>query len=78
MKALTEGAKSAQNLEQLLNTLPAAERSNVLKVLRDPATYTGIKKAAGSTIAGVSQREPKIPPPDGAGGINDMNPRLGQ
>lgn len=77
LAALTEGAKSAANFEKLLDTLPAAERGEVLRVLRDPATYRGIQRAAGAGIAGISDRSQPLPPPSGMGGINDMSPRLG-
>jgi len=36
---LREGALSGKNALELLNTLPAAERSKVLKVLTDPSTW---------------------------------------
>jgi hypothetical protein len=75
--ALTEAAKSAQNFERLINTLPAAERGEVLKALRDPATFREIQRKAGGAIAGVSDRDRSVPPPSGAAGINDMSPRLG-
>jgi uncharacterized protein YerC len=75
--ALTEAAKSAQNFERLINTLPAAERGEVLKVLSDPATFREIQRKAGGAIAGVSDRDRSVPPPSGAAGINDMSPRLG-
>jgi hypothetical protein len=42
---LREGALSGKNSLELLNTLPAVERSKVLKVLTDPSTW-GAKGAA--------------------------------
>lgn len=44
---LREGALSGKNALELLNTLPAVERSKVLKVLTDPSTW-GAKGAAAA------------------------------
>ena len=41
MKNLTEGAKSAKNFDDLLNTLPAVERNKVLSAIKDPSTWGG-------------------------------------
>lgn len=46
LEKLTEGAKTAQSFEELLNTLPATERNAVIKVLRDPKTWEPVTKAA--------------------------------
>lgn len=46
LKKLTEGAKSAQSFEELINTLPATERNAVLRAMRDPNTWKGVTKAA--------------------------------
>jgi hypothetical protein len=47
---LREGALSGKNSLELLNTLPAIERSKVLKVLTDPSTW-GAKGAAATRAA---------------------------
>lgn len=47
---LREGALSGKNSLELLNTLPAIERSKVLKVLTDPSTW-GAKGAAVTRAA---------------------------
>jgi hypothetical protein len=47
---LREGALSGKNALELLNTLPAAERSKVLKVLTDPSTW-GNRGAAAARAA---------------------------
>jgi hypothetical protein len=47
---LREGAVSGKNSLELLNTLPAIERSKVLKVLTDPSTW-GAKGAAATRAA---------------------------
>jgi hypothetical protein len=47
---LREGALSGKNALELLNTLPAAERSKVLKVLTDPSTW-GARGAAATRAA---------------------------
>jgi len=49
---LREGALSGKNSLELLNTLPAIERSKVLKVLTDPSTW-GAKGAAATRAASV-------------------------
>jgi hypothetical protein len=49
---LREGALSGKNSLELLNTLPAVERSKVLKVLTDPLTW-GAKGAAVTRAATV-------------------------
>jgi hypothetical protein len=47
---LREGALSGKNALELLNTLPAVERSKVLKVLTDPSTW-GTRGAAATRAA---------------------------
>jgi hypothetical protein len=47
---LREGALSGKNALELLNTLPATERSKVLKVLTDPSTW-GNRGAAAARAA---------------------------
>jgi hypothetical protein len=42
---LTKAAETAESFDQLLNTLPAFERTKVLKIIRDPASY-GLAKGA--------------------------------
>ena len=51
---LREGALSGKNSLELLNALPAAERSKVLKVLTDPSTW-GAKGAAAARAAVLPQ-----------------------
>jgi hypothetical protein len=51
---LREGALSGKNALELLNALPAAERSKVLKVLTDPSTW-GAKGAAVARAAVLPQ-----------------------
>lgn len=49
---LTEGAKSGQNLDRVLSTLPATERSRVLKILSNPQEWglsPGIERATIAT-----------------------------
>lgn len=45
MTQLTEAAKTAKSFDELLNTLPASERNAILKALKDPKTYEGLKEA---------------------------------
>jgi len=45
VRALTEASKTTKDFDKLLNTLPAVERSKVLRVLNNPAEW-GISKAA--------------------------------
>jgi hypothetical protein len=44
MAQLTEAAKTAKSFDELLNTLPASERNAILKALKDPKTYAGLKE----------------------------------
>lgn len=44
MAQLTEAAKTAKSFDELLNTLPASERSAILKALKDPKNWQGAKK----------------------------------
>jgi hypothetical protein len=44
MTQLTEAAKTAKSFDELLNTLPASERNAILKALKDPKTYEGLKE----------------------------------
>jgi uncharacterized protein YjgD (DUF1641 family) len=44
MAKLTEAAKTAKSFDELLNTLPASERNAILKALKDPKTYAGLKE----------------------------------
>jgi hypothetical protein len=53
---LREGALSGKNALELLNTLPAAERSKVLKVLTDPSTW-----GAGGATATRAATMPSAP-----------------
>jgi hypothetical protein len=58
MTQLTEAAKTAKSFDELLNTLPAIERNAVLKALKDPKTYEGLKetgkKFTGAGAMGVN------------------------
>lgn len=72
---LTEGAKSAQNFERLINTLPAVERSRVLATLNDPTFWQQFKSTAGATAAGMQEaRKKKQAPtqPSQMGGVTAM------
>jgi hypothetical protein len=63
LDVLTEGAKSAQNFERLINTLPAVERSRVLATLNDPTFWQQFKTTAGATAAGMQEARKKKPAP---------------
>lgn len=58
LSKLTEAAKSTDSFEALLNTLPATERSAVLKTIRDPKLWEGAKEAGkrftGAATIGVN------------------------
>jgi hypothetical protein len=43
LKKLTEAAKTVDNFEQLLSTLPASERNAVLKAMKDPKVWDKLK-----------------------------------
>jgi hypothetical protein len=56
LKKLTEAAKTVDNFEQLLSTLPASERNAVLKAMKDPKVWeklkdTGVPRAITSGAA---------------------------
>jgi hypothetical protein len=53
MATLAKAAESAQSFDDLLRVLPATERNQVLKVIRDPKTWAGIvNKATPPVIVG--------------------------
>jgi hypothetical protein len=70
MATLAKAAESAQSFDDLLATLPATERSKVLKVVRDPATWAPLvekaskllpKEVRGGVIAGATSETPEMP-----------------
>jgi hypothetical protein len=73
MNALTKGAKSARSFEELLNALPASERSRVLQVLNDSRFWEGFRSTAGGTLAGLDFESPRPPAVGQLGGITDMS-----
>jgi hypothetical protein len=60
---LREGALSGKNALELLNTLPAIERSKVLKVLTDPSTWgnrgAAVTRAATTPAAPTNNLAPQ-------------------
>lgn len=75
LDVLTEGAKSAQNFERLINTLPAVERSRVLATLNDPTFWQQFQATAGGTAAGMQEARKKNQPstqPSQMGGVTAM------
>jgi hypothetical protein len=60
---LREGALSGKNSLELLNALPAAERSKVLKVLTDPSTWgargAAVTRAAAMPVAPANNLAPE-------------------
>lgn len=63
-KQLTEAAQTAESFDALLRTLPAAERSRILQVVKDPAQYGLAKgvaaRAATNMLAPKSQIENQL------------------
>lgn len=51
MEALTKASKSAKDFDELLGTLPADERSKVLKVIKNPSTW-GVGKVVPKQVRG--------------------------
>ena len=47
---LKEGMLSGQNALDLLNTLPAVERSKILRVWTDPSSWVSKAVARGATV----------------------------
>ena len=58
MDVLTTAAKDAKSFDDLLNTVPATERSKILKTLKDPKTFEA-----------AAQRVEKILPKSTRGGV---------
>lgn len=48
---LTKSAQTAESFDELLRTLPAFERTKVLKIIRDPASYGLAKGATARALA---------------------------
>lgn len=64
MAVLTEAMKSGKSAAELLDTLPASERSKILNILRNPQVYLepGTSAAVGTqTINKLSEEEPRQP-----------------
>lgn len=64
MAVLTEAMKSGKSAAELLDTLPASERSKILNILRNPHVYLepGTSAAVGTqTINKLSEEEPRQP-----------------
>lgn len=51
MRALTEAFKTPQGTADLLNTLPANERSKVLQLISDPSKWRGVAPGAVNALA---------------------------
>ena len=51
MRTLTEAFKTPQGAADLLNTLPASERSKVLKLISDPSKWSGVVPGAVNALA---------------------------
>ena len=60
-EALAKAAMSAKSFDELLGTLPAEERSKVLKAISNPATWAAIKPATGKALMGVTAEKPVAP-----------------
>ena len=60
MTTLTEALQTPEGAANLLNTLPGAERSRLLKLLSDPSQWTSGAKAAatGTVTMGVNALAP--------------------
>jgi len=76
LMALTEGAKSANNFQRLLDTLPTVERNRVLFTLNDPNFWREFQATAGAATAGMQEARKKKPPvltqPSQMGGVTAM------
>ena len=48
---LTKAAQTAESFDELLRTIPAFERTKVLKIIRDPASYGLAKGATARALA---------------------------
>lgn len=54
METLAEASMSAKSFDELLGTLPATERSKVLKAISDPNTWRTIKPAVSKAVTGAA------------------------
>jgi hypothetical protein len=50
MEQLTAAARDTKTFDELLNTLPASDRSMVLKTIKDPKTWETISKGAEKVL----------------------------
>jgi len=57
MRALTEAFKTPQGAADLLNTLPANERSKVLQLISDPTKWSGVIPGAVNALAPENQNK---------------------
>lgn len=73
MDILTESAKSAKNLNELLGVLPTYERNRLLQTLSDPRNWQPTREVAGGMVAGTTSFALS---PSQLGGVTDMNPRV--
>ena len=66
MKTLTEGFKSGKGTEELLSTLPAEERTQVIKVLKREFTMPNIKASSAAVAKGVPiyMNQNRLTPPE--------------
>ena len=53
---LAKAGETAKSFDELLATLPAQERSKVLKAINDPATWKSIVPATGKVMMGIEGR----------------------
>jgi hypothetical protein len=66
MKTLTEGFKSGKNTEELLATLPAEERTQVVKFFKRTFTLPDIKASSAAVAKGVpiEMNQNRLTPPE--------------
>jgi hypothetical protein len=66
MKTLTEGFKSGKGTEELLSTLPAEERTHVIKFLKREFTMPDIKASSAAVAKGVpiNMNQNRLTPPE--------------
>lgn len=80
LQILTESAKTARSFDELLSTIPAVERSAVLRALQDPSTFEPSRRVVGGIIGGLSQSNqprPETLNTQRMGGITNVTPSLG-
>lgn len=61
IEQIEKASQSAKSFDELLNTLPGAERSKVLKAISDPDTWKNVRTLPGKVAMGATAEMPSMP-----------------